>query len=169
VHDHELTYCFTVATSTHIGAALRTYYDAFHGTLIDQLATLQIHAELCDATAHPSPATAPFLCFQRRTDGDVLLSGSKIAGSAQRRHRGALLQHGSILLRASEASPELAGIADLSGLHVDPRLLAEQWVMRIAERLDTTLMDEKATDEEVRIAQQICQDKFADHRWTCRK
>ena len=169
VHDHELTYCFTVATSTHIGSALRTYYDTFHGTLIDQLATWRVQAELCNSAAHASPATAPFLCFRRRTVGDVLLAGCKIAGSAQRRHRGALLQHGSVLLRKSGASPELAGIAELSNVCIDPLRLAEKWATRIAERLETTLIAAKATDEEVKLAKQICRDKFTDRRWTCRR
>ncbi len=169
VHDHELTYCFSVATSTHIGSVLSAYYDAFHGTLIDQLATWGVHAELCNSAAHGSPATAPFLCFRRRTDGDVLLSGSKIAGSAQRRRQGALLQHGSILLKRSNASPELAGIDELGGVCIDLQRLAEEWAIRISERLEITLMDGNVTNEEVKLANQICQDKFANSRWTCRR
>ena len=48
------------------------------------------------------------LCFQHLTPGDLLLQGAKVVGSAQRRHRGALLQHGGILLAASPHAPELA-------------------------------------------------------------
>ena len=39
----------------------------------------------------------------------------KILGSAQRRSRGALLQHGSLLLETSPAAPELPGLSDLAG------------------------------------------------------
>ncbi|GBD36569.1 Octanoyltransferase LipM [bacterium HR36] len=39
-----------------------------------------------------------FLCFDRPAPGDVVRHGRKIVGSAQRLRRGALLQHGSILL-----------------------------------------------------------------------
>jgi lipoate-protein ligase A len=169
VHDHELTYCFVTATTTHIGQALRRYYDAFHGSLIDQLADWGVCTELCRGASSPSPAPAAFLCFQRHTEGDVLLSGAKIAGSAQRRHRGALLQHGSILLKTSAASPELAGISELSGMLIEPRELAIQWAVRVSERLETTLIDGIMADEEMKLAEQICQDKFASHRWTCRR
>ena len=43
-------------------------------------------------------ARGPFFCFQRRHCYDVLWRGDKIAGSAQRRTRHAVLQHGSIVL-----------------------------------------------------------------------
>ncbi len=40
----------------------------------------------------------PFFCFERRHRFDVLYGEAKIAGSAQRRTRKAVLQHGSIIL-----------------------------------------------------------------------
>jgi len=36
----------------------------------------------------------PFLCFQRRAPGDVLVGRTKVAGSAQRRSSGAVLHAG---------------------------------------------------------------------------
>jgi lipoate-protein ligase A len=63
------------------------------------------------------------LCFQRQSPGDVSLVGGsdlisaagwKVLGSAQRRHRGAILQHGSLLLERSSAAPELPGLGDLN-------------------------------------------------------
>ena len=55
------------------------------------------------------PAEGPLLCFDRRAVGDVVMpvpdgrfgSDAKILGSAQRRLRGAVLQHGSLLLAAN--------------------------------------------------------------------
>ena len=46
-----------------------------------------------------------FLCFGRGDSRDIVLHGHKIVGSAQRRRRGAVLQHGSLLLRRSEHAP----------------------------------------------------------------
>ena len=58
---------------------------------------------------HTQPATPePFLCFQRRVPGDVLIGPHKIAGSAQRRHRGAVL---ATRQRATRALPFCAGTA----------------------------------------------------------
>ena len=68
-----------------------------------------------------SPERQPFLCFQRRAPGDVLVKGEKIAGSAQRRCRGAVLQHGSVLLARSPAAPELDGLKELTAQTISGR------------------------------------------------
>lgn len=67
----------------------------------------------------PSGGKCPFLCFLRRSPGDVLVQSAdgsietKIVGSAQRRARGAVLQHGSILFAQSPFTPELPGLREL--------------------------------------------------------
>ena len=45
----------------------------------------------------------------------MLLGEAKVVGSAQRRQRGALLQHGAIVLEASPAAPAVAGVKDITG------------------------------------------------------
>jgi lipoate-protein ligase A len=54
------------------------------------------------------------LCFQRQDEQDLVLNGHKVLGSAQRRRRGAILQHGGLLLKASKFAPDLPGIIDLT-------------------------------------------------------
>src|SRR5207245_2680325 len=54
------------------------------------------------------------LCFQHHTPGDLMIGTAKIAGSAQRKQRGALLQHGAILLTRSPHAPALPGIGELA-------------------------------------------------------
>ncbi len=81
----------------------------------------------------------PFLCFQRRSPGDVLVGGAKIAGSAQRRCRGAVLQHGSLLLARSHAAPELDGLKELSGRAIVVEELIQAWLERLAGALDIHL------------------------------
>jgi lipoate-protein ligase A len=169
IHDLELTYCFTTAIASHIDSNLTRFYDAFHATLVDQLRVWKIDAELCQNAGREDPAEAPFLCFQRRANGDVLLGNFKIAGSAQRRHGQALLQHGSILLRMSAAAPELAGIADLTGIDITPWALSAAWIPRIAEHLQITLVEGEATPQERQRADSIRRDKFENARWTCRR
>jgi lipoate-protein ligase A len=56
------------------------------------------------------------LCFLHHTPGDLLLGAAKIVGSAQRKSRGALLQHGSVLLAQSRHTPALPGVSDLTGI-----------------------------------------------------
>jgi lipoate-protein ligase A len=60
-----------------------------------------------------SRSQAAFLCFQRRSCGDIVCEGSKVVGSAQRRLGASVLQHGSILCASSQHAPELPGLAEL--------------------------------------------------------
>jgi hypothetical protein len=53
-----------------------------------------------------------FLCFNRRSPLDLVVGGSKILGSAQRRGIGGILQHGSLLMKASDHYPAIKGIED---------------------------------------------------------
>src|SRR5262249_41738765 len=61
------------------------------------------------------------LCFLHHTPGDLLIGPAKVAGSAQRKLRGALLQHGGILLAQSPATPALPGITELAGRQLAAR------------------------------------------------
>ncbi|GIW99406.1 MAG: lipoate--protein ligase [Pirellulaceae bacterium] len=71
-------------------------------------------------TARHQPAKqngcgCPFLCFERRNPGDVVAAGWKLMGSAQRRRGGAVLQHGSLLVRQSCYAPSLPGLWEQLG------------------------------------------------------
>lgn len=62
---------------------------------------------------------AAFLCFQRRSCGDIVCGDVKVVGSAQRRFGSSVLQHGSILCSTSPFAPELLGLAELVQLGAD--------------------------------------------------
>ncbi len=53
---------------------------------------------------------ASFLCFERRSEVDIVVDSRKIVGSAQRRSSNGLLQHGSLLGESSHWLPELQGL-----------------------------------------------------------
>jgi len=169
LHDVELTYSLTVPVRAHVSAGLREFYDVMHGTLIDELASRGVPAVRCVRACDSQRPEEPFLCFQRRCDGDVLTAGYKIAGSAQRRHRGGLLQHGSVLLGCSVAAPELPGLRELTDLQLEPQALARRWAARIADRLGVKLVSETATDGEGLLARSYQRAKFGDSSWTRRR
>ncbi len=111
VHHHELTYSCALPPRHPLARQPGRLYREVHQSIIDVLAE-------CGVTAHFRAATdvaanAGLLCFLRGDVNDVLCVGHKILGSAQRRRRGAVLQHGSLLLKASPFAPELPGLADL--------------------------------------------------------
>jgi lipoyl(octanoyl) transferase len=141
VHDRELTYSLVVPASHPAGWRRAALYEAVHGALVEALAGWGIRASLCPAGPSGRADDEPFLCFQRRAPGDVLVGGVKVAGSAQRRRRGAVLQHGSVLLGRSAAAPELPGLGDLGGPADAPgaamadAALAAAWLEPLARRL----------------------------------
>ena len=71
----------------------------------------------CSQIAHGDlEPSAGFLCFRQLSAGDLLIGSAKVAGSAQRRQRRALLKHGAILLAGSPFTPSLPGIRELTGI-----------------------------------------------------
>ena len=83
---------------------------------------MESRSPTCDAGVARPNGKPPFLCFLRRSPGDILVSSTdgsietKIVGSAQRRARGAVLQHGSILFAQSPFAPELLGLRELNAI-----------------------------------------------------
>src|SRR5262249_18449630 len=114
-----------------------------------------------------------FLCFQRRESRDVILGEHKIAGSAQRRQQGAVLQHGSILWARSNSAPELPGIADLAvskkNAFSDWSDFAQRWLPRLADRLEISPKQTDLPQAPAAAAQAIAREKFAAESWTCRR
>src|SRR5208337_3410065 len=102
-------------------------------------------------------ATEPFLCFQRRSPGDVLIGQTKVCGSAQRRRKGAVLQHGSLLWQTSPAAPELLGVADIAVHPIELESVADQWLNGLGRRLGFTWQcDPDGLDEkEVRLVENL--------------
>ncbi len=114
VHDHELTYSLTMPIVDRAAVAVRRFYDVMHDAIRQALQQFGVHVHRVGEDAK-QVASSPFLCFQRRTDEDLICAGYKVLGSAQRRTGHAVLQHGSLLLRASAHAPELPGAFDLGG------------------------------------------------------
>jgi lipoate-protein ligase A len=171
LHDRELTYSFAAPVADRLSASVDSLYLAFHETLVEALAGFGVSARLHGESgpAGQSASKQPFLCFQRRSRGDVLLQQAKICGSAQRRHGRAVLQHGSVILGTSAMAPEIAGIAQLSGHAIRCRELADRWSARLALRLGVCWQAAAMTPDEERAARDFRQAKFAMQAWLLRR
>lgn len=115
LHDDELTYSCAVPATHPVRSNPTELYCRVHAAIIDLLNICGVDCAMRKdvAAENDDAAGEPFLCFLRADPRDVVCRGHKILGSAQRRRRGAILQHGSILLRRSQLTPEIPGIADL--------------------------------------------------------
>lgn len=114
-------------------------------------------------------AREPFLCFQRRAAGDVVFSGFKVCGSAQRRQHGVVLQHGSLLLARSPWAPELPGLEELSGAAVDLESFRARWCDEIARRLDLVLRPSCWEKVEIERASRLELDRYRSADWNRRR
>ena len=167
VHDDELTYSLCIATKRSIAKADSGLYDTVHLVIRQALAEQGIQVELYESPSAKLKASKddPFLCFQRRAVGDIICDGAKVGGSAQRRLKNALIQHGSLLLSQSEFAPELAGLKELSGTKVDEQRLIESVTNQLADSLGVDfLVGEVSNGEELR-ADEIEAEKFGSVEW----
>jgi lipoate-protein ligase A len=192
MHDIELTYSFAVPSRHPLAIDRLGFYRAMHTTLIEALAEWRIEACMVGenqppaidpgckessffslaqafgpgAADRPSLDVQPFLCFQRRSPGDVLVGRTKVAGSAQRRCRGAVLQHGSVLLARSPAAPELAGLKELVDKTIGPEELAESWLARLGATMPGNLPSGRLSDAQRRRAAVLATEKYGSAAWT---
>ncbi len=166
VHDCELTYSFATPDGNRFGPTEQLYFD-FHETLVETLAELGAPAQLHRKDEGLSDSA--FLCFQRRAVGDVTSSSQKVCGSAQRRWKGGLLQHGSILLAQSEKAPELPGLRELTQLECDPTELVGKWLPNLLRRLKTDFVPGQLADKELQSVRAVGQAKFSNDQWTRRR
>jgi lipoate-protein ligase A len=110
-----------------------------------------------------------FLCFLDQTPGDLVVNNAKVAGSAQRKLRGALLQHGSILLRQSPLTPELPGIAEQSGVQISAADLRAALSSALVAETQWILIDMSWTEAESRQRHGVAHAKYASERWNHRR
>jgi lipoate-protein ligase A len=102
--ERELTYS-VVARAEDVpgGGDVLDTYRLLGGGLVAGLRRLGAPAELAALGRDRHRPGAPAFCFARTGAYEVVVGGRKLVGSAQRRQRGAFLQHGTVPL---DADPE---------------------------------------------------------------
>jgi len=118
VHHLEWTYALAAPRGHWLAATPERFYEAVHEELIAALAAAGVAARL---RGRGGEGEEPTLCFLRSDPRDVVVADAagairKVVGSAQRRRKGAVLQHGSLLAAASPFAPEAPGLRETVGL-----------------------------------------------------
>lgn len=111
--DEELTYSVVARLGdAGLGGGLAASYRRIHAAIAAGLAELGAPVELAprrsarsalDGSAQAIRPTSRQACFAATVPGEITTGGRKLVGSAQRRSRRALLQHGSIPLAGDQA------------------------------------------------------------------
>lgn len=191
LHGSDLTVAVAVPRGHPLAATPRSLYDAVHESLVEELVARGVAARLSPGASSPDAPEADatpegrFFCFDRRSEGDVVVDGPgadgsdrKILGSAQRRLEGAVLQHGSLLLDANPDAGDGArhpGLRELGGggmeLAGDPVAgVVGAWLGRFARRLGLTpeWVRERFVPADPR-AHRDRVERFRDPSWTGRR
>ena len=119
LHDKEITYSIALPAGHPFRHSPIDAYEHVHTAIIELLREFGVDSRMrstCPATNEDQTTATnddKFLCFLRSDPRDIVSKGQKIVGSAQRRRKGSILQHGSILLSAAQLTPNMLGIVDL--------------------------------------------------------
>lgn len=174
-HDRELTYAVVLPADFPAAHPARVLYRQVHRAIVELLREQGLDARRrADAVGLPAFGVSdaqqrPVLCFAGADPEDIVASGFKVAGSAQRRRGKAILQHGSILLASSNRTPELRGACDLAAVSSDPREWSERVALRIAAALgvEPSLRDWPADVR--RRALHLARTLYGETSWTARR
>jgi lipoyl(octanoyl) transferase len=177
LHDREITYSVTAPVGD--AGDLRESYDRINRLLLSALRSLGVAATVASPSARSaSPGMAP--CFDEPASGELTLEGRKLAGSAQWRSEGALLQHGSILVAddqsllatlALDGPATIAAPATLTGaLGAAPELSDVAAALADAVRnLEDANARDLVLDEELRARASALVVRYVDDAWTWRR
>ena len=194
LHDRELTYNLTLPSSHPLTKQNEKLYRIVHEVFVEILSPpIHLPNSVCPLQIRGEgskirPTDERFLCFQRQSPGDVVfitanaakndatlsqipasLPVVKILGSAQRRYRGALLQHGSLLLERSPAAPELKGWRDLADPTVAIDALITAAACQLGQALHFKLHERKLPPKLESIADEIANSRYGTPAWTKRR
>jgi lipoate-protein ligase A len=177
LHDREITYSVTLPVADAREA--RERYDFINAVLLDGLRQLGVPAGRATGTASLPPGLRP--CFDVPARHEIAVDGHKLVGSAQWRHAGALLQHGSILIRddqrltnrlllspAAEDPPPAATLEASLGRTPTLSEVAESLLDSLAAHVDTTVA---RFVPESQVVDDACalEDFYYDSAWTWRR
>jgi lipoate-protein ligase A len=181
LHWNELTYSFHCADGEGPAAhPLQESSRILGECLADGLRRFGVDARLERGSA-PAPVRLG-ACFASTARWELTCGGRKLVGSAQRRTRGALLQHGSVLagpehLMLADLLPTPAKIdleaasthlAECTGGSVDTEALASCLAQAFADGLDLQAQQTPLTDAELRLAAQRATEIYANDSYTFR-
>jgi hypothetical protein len=150
-----------LAPKEQIVEAINRHYGQIETESVDSMLS-----EFTDTQMRQAGAT---LCFQKWTVGDLLCQGFKIVGSAQRKYRGALMQHGSILLRRSEYAPALPGLEDLTGVTLPTDRLGVEISCALALATGWQLVFAEWSAEERNAIPALVREKYGTSAWNERR
>ncbi|MCM3637427.1 lipoate--protein ligase family protein [Sporosarcina luteola] len=195
LHEHELTYS-VIVTEDYPGMpeTVTEAYRVISDGLLEGFRNLGLHAEFSlPASKEQSnnlkkPKSA--VCFDAPSWYELVVEGKKVAGSAQTRQKGVILQHGAILLgldedklvslfkfpseesrkRMLESLPEKAVAIDrLTNREISVEECVGAFATGFEKALDIVLQPMELTAEQLLYVEEVEKRKYANKDWTFKK
>jgi lipoyl(octanoyl) transferase len=177
LHHREVTYSVTAPCTADSGLA--SEYGRINLLLASALDALGVRVTVAAPESRSAPPSAS-PCFAEPARGELIFDGRKLVGSAQWRHDGALLQHGSILVDDDQASiPGLmrepaalpgrpATLRDALGRAPVLHEVAEALFAAVRAHLDPRALPLEP-DEALMHDTELLTTRFRDDTWTWRR
>jgi lipoate-protein ligase A len=195
LHDKELTYSVIVSEShPKMPSSVTEAYKVISMGLLHGFQALGLQAEMVSLASeeekekYSSPGSSA--CFDSPSWYELVVEGKKVAGSAQTRQKGVILQHGSILLdmdvdllfsllrfpservkqRMMESFRQKAvTINEVSATPVSLNDAIAAFRKGFASGLGIELIEQVLTLEEERLAEELARNRYAAHEWNFRR
>lgn len=195
LHEHELTY--SVIVSEEYPDMPKTVTEAYRviseGILkgfhhLGMEAYFAVPQTSAERESLKNPRSA--VCFDAPSWYELVVEGRKVAGSAQTRQKGVILQHGSILLDLDEdklfslfkyANERLkermqkafknkaVAINDISKRKISINEAKEAFKLGFQEGLDIELLPYNLSNEQLQYVEQLARDKYESDEWNFKR
>ena len=177
-HDAELTYAVVCADSDGTGRppAVAESYTRVNDIVIGMYRALGVDADYSkNIFAVAGAGTRPF-CFSGNEEYDICAGGKKIGGNAQKRVRGAILQHGSIprsldrariqrYFRADINAANFTALEEITGRAVPVEEAAELFIRSFEKTMNVALDAEAFQPSERETMAALLREKYLTRRW----
>jgi lipoate-protein ligase A len=186
LHHHELTYSVACPEAVLPISVVESYRVLSEG-LVAGLRSLGIPAEMA-SRPQPGMEGPTAACFDTPSWYEITLAGKKLVGSAQTRCQGAILQHGSLLLRRNtqdmaavvplppEKSAQLQRVLEQKSCALGDLGYFPPWdeltralTMGISGVTTRVFMIDQLTPQEEERARELMVTKYASPLWTDRR
>ena len=194
LHEHELTYSVIVSEAYEgMPETVTEAYRVISGGLLEGFRNLGLQAEFSipdkDITEQlRSPKSG--VCFDAPSWYELVVEGKKVAGSAQTRQKGVILQHCAILMsldvdkltsiftysspalkeRVRRTLPDRAIAIDrLTDRDISVNECKEAFSKGFEESLDIILEPLELTDAQLALVERIEKEKYANDDWNFKK
>jgi lipoyl(octanoyl) transferase len=195
LHEHELTYSVIVSEEhpkmpKMVTEAYRVISEGilngFHHLGLEAYFAIPKTLEERDSLKNPRSA----VCFDAPSWYELVVEGRKVAGSAQTRQKGVILQHGSILLDLDEEKlfslfkypnervkermkksfkDKAVAINDISPRRITLEEAKDAFYKGFAEGLNIELEPYQLSDEELEYVNQIAKNRYENNEWNFKR